>query len=77
MTTPTLTATREAIRTTRAALREVEDALRSGDHLAAAMAAERAAGAASVVWSDAEDRLAASTPTPSHYLGGIIVELPA
>ena len=62
MTTPTLTATREAIRTTRAALREVEAALRSGDHLAAALAAERAAAAASVVWSDAEDRLAEADP---------------
>ena len=71
MTTPTLTMSREAIRTTRAALRDVERALARRDHRAAALAAERAAGAASLVWSDAEDRLEASCATrPARSRGG-------
>jgi hypothetical protein len=61
-TVPSKAATLQAIRATRAALRDVEAAMRCGDYVAAAVAAERAAGSASLVSSDAEDRLAAACP---------------
>jgi hypothetical protein len=53
---PTKAATREAIRTARLALREAERALRENDYDSMAMWAESAAGAASVLWNDAELR---------------------
>jgi len=53
---PTKTAMREALRTARAALREVDRAITEGDWDSMALWAESAAGATSVLWNDAELR---------------------